>query len=98
MDIEKQIFALRNGYLEEMKRVYDKKLQMRLMAVIAFNRHQYERNLKTIEVISSIIEGAVTDCNPKRMLRYIVMLHEVIDNLVSQIDADYQSFWEDKLP
>lgn len=70
---------------------------MKLMSVIAFHRKQYEEDLKSIELISSIIEGAVTGCNPKRMLRYIIVLQKVIDDLVFQIEKDYKDFWERKL-
>lgn len=97
MDVDGQICVLRNRYLGEIKRIYDRRFQMKLMSVIAFHRKQYEEDLKSIELISSIIEGAVTGCNPKRMLRYIIVLQKVIDDLVFQIEKDYKDFWERKL-
>ncbi len=53
--------------------------------------------MKSIEVISSIIEGTVSDRNPKRLLRYIVMLRKVIEQLVTEIDKDYKRLWDNRL-
>lgn len=97
MDTDEQVLALRNKYLEEVGRVYDSELQMKLMSVMFFNKSQYEQNLKSIEVISSIIEGAVSDRNPKRLLRYVVMLRKVIEHLVFEIDKDYKRLWDNRL-
>lgn len=97
MDTDEQVLALRNKYLEEVEKVYDSGLQMKLMSVMVFNKSQYEQKLKSIEVISSIIEGAVSDRNPKRLLRYIVMLRKVIERLVLEIDKDYKRLWDNRL-
>ncbi len=97
MDTDEQVLALRNKYLEEVEKVYDSGLQMKLMSVMAFNKSQYEQSLKSIEVISSIIEGTVSDRNPKRLLRYIVMLRKVIEQLVTEIDKDYKRLWDNRL-
>ena len=97
MDIDGQVLALRGCYRTEIKRVYDVKFQMRLKSVMFFNLDYYDRLLHAVEKLSSIIEGAVTDCNPKRILRYLIILRSTIDDLIAQTDKDYNKLWDNKL-
>ena len=97
MDVNNQVSMLRSYYKLEINRVYDLKFQMKLMSVMSFNRDKYSKILKSIEVISSIIESAVIDCNPRRILKYLVILRVSIDDLIFQVDMEYNKLWDSKL-
>lgn len=97
MNVDDQVFMLRKLYLDEIDRIYGQKFQMRLMSVMIFDQNRYSNSLKTIEVISSIIERACVDCNPKRMLKYLVILKSVIDDLFEKTDKDYTNMWDNRL-
>ncbi len=97
MDMDDQVLMLREHYTNEIDRVYDERFQMRLMAVMLFDQNRYSNLLKAIEVTSSIIESACIDCNPKRMLKYLVVLKFVVDELMAKIDKDYKKMWDNKL-
>lgn len=97
MDMDDQVIMLRKHYISEIDRIYDQKFQMRLMAVMLFDQNRYSNLLKAIEVTSSIIERASVDCNPKRMLKYLVFLKSVIDGLIEKTNKDYTKMWDTKL-
>lgn len=97
MNMDDQVLMLRNHYMNEIDRIYEQKFQMRLMAVMLFDQNRYSKSLKAIEVTSSIIERACVDCNPKRMLKYLVILKSIIDELTEKIDKDYTKIWDNKL-
>lgn len=97
MSMDKQVILLRRYYLTEIDRIYEHRFQMRLMAVFMFDQNRFTNKLKSIETVSSIIERACVDCNPKRMMRYIIVLKEAIDDLVEKTDRDYKKMWDDKL-
>ena len=89
MNVNDQVLMLRKHYIKEIEQIYDQKFQMRLMAVMFFDQNGYSNLLKTIEVITSIIESAYLDCNPKRILKYLVILKSVIDDLIEKTNKDY---------
>lgn len=97
MSMDNQVMLLRQYYLTEIDRIYEHRFQMRLMAVLLFDQNRFTNKLKSIETISSIIESACVDCNPKRMMKYIIVLKEVIDDLVEKTDKAYKKMWDDKL-
>lgn len=97
MDVNNQVSMLRRYYKLEINRVYDLKFQMKLMSVMSFNRDKYSRIIKSVEIISSIIESAVIDCNPKRILKYLVILRVNIDDFIIQVDKEYNKLWDNKL-
>ena len=97
MNMDDQVLMLRKHYINEIDRIYGQKFQMRLMAVMLFDQNKYLNSLKAIEVTSSIIERSYVDCNPKRMLRYLVILKSVIDELIEKADKDYAKMWDNKL-
>lgn len=97
MSMDNQVMLLRQYYLTEIDRIYEHRFQMRLMAVLLFDQNRFTNKLNSIETISSIIERACVDCNPKRMMKYIIVLKEVIDDLVEKTDKDYKKMWDDKL-
>lgn len=97
MNVDEQVVLLRNQYLIQVSRIYETKFQMRLMSVVLFDQNKYSKLIKTIEVISAIIEQAYVDCNPQRMLYYLVILRSRIDDLENKIDNDYNRLWDRKL-
>ena len=97
MNMDNQVIMLRKYYINEINRIYEQKFQMRLMVVMLFDQNTYSNSLKSIEVTSSIIESACVDCNPKRILKYLVLLRTIIDDLIEQTDRDYIKIWENKL-
>jgi hypothetical protein len=97
MNMDDQVSALKKTYRDEIERVYDKTFQMRLMSVQMFDSNSYTRLMKTVETSASLIEGAAFDCNPKRMLRYLIVLKYSIDDLIDKTEKDYKKFWDNKL-
>ncbi|HBV84388.1 MAG TPA: hypothetical protein DEB74_16670 [Lachnospiraceae bacterium] len=97
MNTDDQVFMLRKFYINEIDRIYGQKFQMRLISVMLFDQNKYSNSLKAIEVTSCIIERACVDCNPKRMLKYLVILKSVIDDLIEKTDKDYTKMWDNKL-
>lgn len=97
MNLDDQVLMLRNYYINEIDRIYCQKFQMRLISVMLFDQSKYSNLLKVIEVTSSIIERACVDCNPKRMLKYLVVLKSVINDLIEKMDNDYTKMWDNKL-
>ena len=97
MNMDDQVLMLRKHYINEIDRIYGQKFQMRLIAVMLFDPNRYLNSLKVIEVISSIIGRACVDCNPKRMLKYLVVLRFIIDELIEKADKDYIKMWDNKL-
>lgn len=97
MNVDDQVLMLRRCYINEIDRIYGKKFQMRLMAVMLFDQNRYSNSFKAIEVMSSIIERACVDCNPKRMLKYLVILKSIIDELIEKTDKDFTKMWDNKL-
>ena len=89
MNVNDQVLMLRKHYIKEIEQIYGQKFQMRLMAVMFFDQNGYSNLLKTIEMTTSIIESAYLDCNPKRMLKYLVILKSIIDDLIEKTDKDY---------
>lgn len=89
--------VLRKQYTDTISQIYDEKMQMRLMAVMLFDQNQYTCLLKIIELLSSIIESSFMECNPKRMLKFLILLKATIDELNSKIDKDYKKMWDNKL-
>lgn len=97
MNMDAQVATLRMQYKNEIERVYDKTFQMRLMSVQAFNISEYTKMIKMIETSASLIEGAAFDCNPKRMLIYLIVLKKAIDKLTEKTEKDYKRFWDNRL-
>lgn len=97
MNVDDQVLLLRKLYLNEIDRIYGQKFQMRLMSVMIFDQNRYSNLLKAIEVTSSIIERACVDCNPKRMLKYLVILKSAIDGLIEKTDKDYLKIWDNRV-
>jgi hypothetical protein len=97
MGMDDQIILLRKIYKEEIKRVYDSRFQMRLMAVMPFNKDFYYQRIKRIEVLSKIIEEAAIDCKPKRMMHYLFLIDFSVEEVIEQTVKDYKTFWENKL-
>ena len=97
MNMDSQVATLRMQYKNEIERVYDKTFQMRLMSVQAFNISEYTKMIKMIETSASLIEGAAFDCNPKRMLIYLIVLKKAIDKLTEKTEKDYKRFWDNRL-
>ena len=97
MNMDAQVATLRMQYKNEIERVYDKTFQMRLMSVQAFNISEYSKMIKMIETSASLIEGAAFDCNPKRMLIYLIVLKKAIDKLTEKTEKDYKRFWDNRL-
>ena len=97
MNVDDQVLLLRKLYLNEIDRIYGQKFQMRLMSVMIFDQNRYSNLLKAIEVTSSIIERACVDCNPKRMLKYLVILKSAIDGLIEKTDKDYLKIWDNRI-
>ena len=97
MNMDAQVATLRMQYKNEIERVYDKTFQMRLMSVQAFNISEYTKMIKMIETSASLIEGEAFDCNPKRMLIYLIVLKKAIDKLTEKTEKDYKRFWDNRL-
>ena len=97
MNIDDQVIILRKKYINEIDRIYEQEFQMRLISVMLFDQNRYSNSLKTIETISSIIERACMDCNPKRILKYLLILNAVIDDLLEKINSEYTKIWDNKL-
>lgn len=97
MNLDDQVSILRGYYRNEIERVYDKRFQMRLMSVMAFDQNAYLKLMQSVEITSSITESSVIDCNPKRMLRYLFVLRSAIDGLIEKTEKDYKKMWDNKL-
>ena len=97
MNVEDQVLILRMKYLKEIDRIYEQRFQMRLMSVMLFNQRSYTNSIKNIEVTSSIIERSCVDCNPKRIMFYLVILKTIVDELIKRTDKDYEKLWDNKL-
>lgn len=97
MNMDNQVATLRIQYKNEIERVYDKTFQMKLISVQTFNTNEYNRMMKLVETSASLIEGAAFDCNPKRMLIYLIVLRNEIDKLIEKTEKDYIRLWDNKL-
>lgn len=97
MDINEQISAVRIVYKKLMDPIYEKEFIMRTASVMGSEIEWYSWAISIVEAISSLIETALASGNPKRALKYCVMLDNSIRLFIKRTDDDYHMLIDKRL-
>ena len=89
MNTEKQLILLRNAYLKTISILYTQQFRIKLTLVCSCDKKWYELHLHRIDVLSSAIEHTIMENNPRRVIRYLCLLHCSVKELVQKTETDY---------
>lgn len=90
INIEKQLILVRTAYLKITNPLYIKQFRLKLAVACFYDKKWYEAHLHRIDVLSSMIEHAMTENNPRRASCYLCLLYNEINQLVEKVDIDYK--------
>lgn len=87
--IENQINELRRLYTQHMNDMYEQNFRRKFAAVYSLDKNWYSNKIEFIDICAAVLEHSIMANNPRRILRYYILLVYNTEELKKRCEEDF---------